>query len=118
MKTLRVTILMVLSVAAVAGCKQKATQNEDSEKQQKTTEKEKPELISTWSTDSVLKVPESVCYDVTEDILYVSNIEGKPTEKDGKGFISKVSPEGEVLDLKWVTGIDAPKGMGVYQGKL
>ncbi|HTH54510.1 MAG TPA: hypothetical protein VL728_00605 [Cyclobacteriaceae bacterium] len=71
-----------------------------------------------WKTDTVLRVPESVLYDAERKVLYVANIDGKPDGKDGVGFISKISPSGKIENLKWVTGLDAPKGMGVYKGKL
>jgi len=48
----------------------------------------------------------------------VSNIAGKPTEKDGEGYISKVDMDGQVTELKWVKGLDAPKGMGILENKL
>jgi len=115
MRTLKITITMLLVALFLFGCKQ---QPKEDGKAKKTTDKEEFELVSKWSTDSVLKIPESVYYDKANDVLYVSNIDGKPTQKDGKGFISRVSPAGEILDLKWVTGIDAPKGMGVNTGKL
>ncbi len=115
MKTLQITIISMLALVVVFGCKKQGQKEENTEK---SGEPAKPELISKWSTDSVMKVPESVCYDPTRNVLYVANIEGKSNEKDGKGFISKVTPEGEVVKLEWVTGLDAPKGMGVYEGKL
>lgn len=71
-----------------------------------------------WKTDTVLRVPESVLYDAERKILYVANIDGAPDGKDGVGFISKVNPNGKIENLKWATGLDAPKGMGVYKGKL
>jgi hypothetical protein len=37
---------------------------------------------------------------------------------DGKGFISRMSPEGKILTLEWVTGLDAPKGMGISGNNL
>jgi DNA-binding beta-propeller fold protein YncE len=44
----------------------------------------------------------------------LSNIDGKPDEKDGRGFISKISPvNGTIIELNWVTGLNAPKGMAV-----
>jgi DNA-binding beta-propeller fold protein YncE len=70
-------------------------------------------LTLAWQTDTVFRVPESVLIDPTRNVCYVSNIDGAPGEKDGKGFISKISPEGKILNLEWVTGLDAPKGMGV-----
>jgi sugar lactone lactonase YvrE len=67
-----------------------------------------------WETPAQLKTPESVLYEPTENVLFVSNIDGKPDEKDGQGFISKVSPiNGTVIELNWVTGLNAPKGMAL-----
>ena len=63
-----------------------------------------------WQTDQILQVPESVTYDTQRNVLYVSNINGKPLEKDGNGFISIVKPDGIIENLKWVTGLNAPKG--------
>lgn len=74
--------------------------------------------VKKWETERVFKVPESVIYDEGRNILYVSNINGKPTEKNGKGFISRVSPEGEVKELTWITGLNAPKGSGIHKGRL
>ena len=71
-----------------------------------------------WTSDQVFKVPESVYFDADRDVLYVANINGRSTAVDGNGFISKLSPSGEVIELKWVEGLNAPKGMGVYNGAL
>ena len=114
MKTLKSTLFILILLAGFMGCKQQKT----SESEEKTGEAAKPELVKKWSTDSVMSIPESVKYDAENDVLYVANIQGNPTEKDGQGFISRLTPEGEVLDLKWVSGVDAPKGMGIYEGKL
>ncbi len=75
-------------------------------------------LVPTWQTAPVLKVPESVCYDPAAGVLYVSNINGKPTEKNGKGFISKISVDGDILSLQWATELNAPKGMAIHDGQL
>jgi hypothetical protein len=75
-------------------------------------------LTFKWSTDTLLRVPESVYFDSKENILYVSNIVGKSNEKDGNGFISKVSTEGKIVTLQWASGLNAPKGMGLYKEKL
>lgn len=71
-----------------------------------------------WKTDTVFRVPESTYLDVKNNVLYVANIEGKSDEKDGNGFISKMTPDGKVTKLQWVTGLNAPKGMGVYKNNL
>ncbi len=39
-------------------------------------------------------------------------------EKNGEGFIAKVSLEGKIVNLRWVTGLDAPKGMALIKDKL
>ncbi len=68
-----------------------------------------------WRTKAVFATPESVLYNAKEKILYVSNINGKPIERNKKGYISKLSLEGTVLNQKWITGLNAPKGMGMYK---
>jgi hypothetical protein len=71
-----------------------------------------------------LATPESVLYDADADRYLVSNINGKPTDKDNNGFISALSPDGTVTTLKWIEGgkektkLDAPKGMGIAKGVL
>jgi sugar lactone lactonase YvrE len=76
-------------------------------------------LVKIWETDSTLKVPESVLYDAANKVLYVSNIDGtEPWGKDGKGSIGKVGLDGKIINAEWVTGLNAPKGMGMYKGKL
>jgi hypothetical protein len=75
-------------------------------------------LTLKWSTDTLLRVPESVYFDSKSNLLYVSNIAGKSNEKDGNGFISKISPEGKIITQQWASGLDAPKGMGLLKSKL
>ncbi len=68
--------------------------------------------------------PESVLYDADGDRYLVSNINGKPGDADGNGFISVLAPDGAVTTLKWIEGgkgktkLDAPKGMGIAKGVL
>jgi len=72
-----------------------------------------------WETDTVLKVPESVLFDGDSKILYVSNIDGTDGwAKDGKGSVAKVGLDGKIVAVEWVTGLNAPKGLGMYKGKL
>lgn len=71
-----------------------------------------------WETKG-FDTPECVILSESENLLYVSNVGGKnPTEKDGNGFISKMKPGGEITDLSWVGGLNAPKGMAVSNGFL
>lgn len=78
-----------------------------------------PGLTRLWDTDTTLRTPESVLYDPATNILYVSNIGGvPPNKKDGDGFISQVSLDGKIINLKWAKGFDAPKGMAILGDKL
>ncbi|MFW6039454.1 MAG: SMP-30/gluconolactonase/LRE family protein [Gemmatimonadota bacterium] len=68
--------------------------------------------------------PESALHDPVADLYLVSNLAGDPTAKDGDGFVSRVSPDGEVVELRWIDGasdevsLDAPKGMGLLGDTL
>ena len=76
------------------------------------------ELVEVWKTDTLFRVPECVIYDKDNDVVYVSNMNDNPREKDGNGFISRLSTSGEILDLEWVADMSSPKGLGIYKGKL
>lgn len=75
------------------------------------------ELPKLWETAGFAN-PESVLWDGARKALYVSNVNGVPTDKDGNGYISKLNPEGKVVVEKWVIGLDAPKGMALSKGRL
>jgi DNA-binding beta-propeller fold protein YncE len=78
-------------------------------------QQEQIKINKVWETPDILKNPESVVYAAKQDTLFVSNIDGKPDEKDQKGFISKVYPSnGTITELNWITGLNAPKGMAIY----
>ena len=71
-----------------------------------------------WETTG-FKTPELALPVPAEGFAYVSNVAGKPTDKDGNGFISKVSlADGKIIALEWAKGIDAPKGLALAGGKL
>lgn len=75
-------------------------------------------LTKLWETDQVFKVPESVYHDAEAQLLYVSNINGNPTDQDNNGFLSKLDMDGNILELEWISGLHAPKGMGRFGDKL
>lgn len=77
-----------------------------------------PTLTKVWETDTVLTTAESTLYDGDNDIIYVSNINGNHSEKDGNGFISKMNADGSIVQLQWVAGLNAPKGMAILNDKL
>ncbi|WP_162055261.1 SMP-30/gluconolactonase/LRE family protein [Pontibacter pamirensis] len=77
-----------------------------------------PSLTKVWETDTVMTTAESTLYDEENNIIYVSNIQGNHSEKDGQGFIAIMRPDGTISQLNWVTGLNAPKGMAIMDGKL
>lgn len=76
------------------------------------------ELEKVWETTVELKTPESVLFDEDRNVMYVSNINGDPAEKDGKGFISILNSDGSAKNVHWVKDLNAPKGMALFDGKL
>ena len=68
-----------------------------------------------WETSASLKVPESVLFDAKAKVLYVSNIDGTPDGKDGKGSIAKISLDGKTVTEIVTEGLNAPKGLGIYK---
>lgn len=68
--------------------------------------------------------PESVLHDTGADEYLVSNINGGPLDADENGFISRIGPDGDVRDLRWIDGatdgvtLNAPKGMALQGDRL
>ena len=66
---------------------------------------------------------ESVVHDPLTDVYLVSNVGGPPVIFN-HGFISRVSPQGAVLDLKWIEDgvngatLHGPKGLWLHRAEL
>jgi sugar lactone lactonase YvrE len=66
--------------------------------------------------------PESVLYDADAEVYLVANINGAPLDADDNGYITKISPDGKIIEAKWIDGakdniqLDAPKGMAIVGG--
>jgi hypothetical protein len=76
------------------------------------------QLVKLWETDTILKVPESVLLSKEKKIIYFSNIDGQPLDKDSKGSIGTCDLNGMNINNNWVTGLSAPKGMAIHNGSL
>ncbi len=69
--------------------------------------------------DAGLQGPRAIIYDQTSDVYLVSNVSGDPLEEDENGFVSRISPDGEVLSQQWIPNVGstnrlhAPKGMAI-----
>ncbi|MDQ3392725.1 MAG: ATP-binding protein [Bacteroidota bacterium] len=87
------------------------TEKQQNSEEATITETKEPTLTKTWETDSVMITAESTLFDKESNTIYVSNINGHHSEKDGNGFISKLKPDGSIDQLKWIEGLNAPKGL-------
>lgn len=76
------------------------------------------QLEKLWETDTVIAIPESVLPDHARKTLFVSLIDGGGWVADGKGGIGKMSFDGKTFDSTWITGLNAPKGLGLYGNRL
>jgi len=79
---------------------------------------QKPFEIVQWETADASDAPESVYLDESSGVLYVTNLSGAPTEKNGKGGIYTLDQDGGVLNSSWFKGLDAPKGMRLVGSEL
>ena len=70
-----------------------------------------------WEVSEGLDIPESAYFNKFDKTIYVSNI-GKSDSKDGIGYISKISPEGKLIQKEWVKGLNAPKGIRSTKSRL
>jgi len=83
---------------------------------------EPPTLIEQWVLTG-FDAPESVIVAADGETLYVSNVGGDGSAKDGNGVISKITIDGTMIERNWVSGTDAlplhaPKGMALIGGTL
>lgn len=77
---------------------------------------QKHQLVKIWETDTTIAVPESVL--PYKGKLYVSLIDGTSWDDDGKGGVGILSVDGKKFNGNWITGLSAPKGMGIIGNKM
>jgi hypothetical protein len=82
------------------------------------TRAQKHSLTQIWTTDQIVNTPESVLPDLKNKLLYVSLIEGGPWDVDGNGGIGHMTTAGTQYDSLWISGLNAPKGLGMYKDKM
>src|SRR6056297_3080022 len=101
-------IPLIVILVFLWSCQTKSTNENQSEPEPITFS-----LSELWATDTIMKTPESVLYDAKRDVLYVANM-NRTEEGDDTGFISRLQPDGTVIDLYWIDGLNEPRGMGIY----
>jgi sugar lactone lactonase YvrE len=116
---MRQILLAAVIALTVVACRQAPKEEIPSESIAKDSVQPPPvKLTLKWETDSLLTTNESALYDKERDVIYVANINGTPDAKDNNGFISKLSTDGKITELKWITKLHAPKGLGLAGNKL
>jgi sugar lactone lactonase YvrE len=76
-------------------------------------------LVQAWETDAVFATPESAVFDAKRNQIYVSNYNTFPRDlASADDFISVLDLEGNVLHLRWITGLKAPTGITIYNDHL
>ena len=114
----RIRLVSCVLAAGIAACSGDGAPNAESAQEEPAPAASSEIRVGGFST------PESVLHDPGDDFYLVSNINGQPLDEDGNGFISRVTPDGEVADLRWIDGQDddvtlnAPKGMAILGGTL
>lgn len=64
-----------------------------------------------WMTTDEFKSPESAAISRNHRSIFVSNVNGY--ERNGQGFISRLSLDGLVEELIWLDSLNAPTGLAV-----
>jgi len=103
MEFMRVGVLAIAAFA-LAACGRQAA------------EAPSPSATDTVSLEQVWRAtglanPESAALSADGSFLYVTNVNGEGDARDGNGFISRVSINGEVLQREFAPGLNGPKGI-------
>ncbi|HLB08260.1 MAG TPA: SMP-30/gluconolactonase/LRE family protein [Gemmatimonadaceae bacterium] len=102
--------LIVALIVAPSACTSKAAKNNSA-----------PQRISIVEG---LAQPEALSFDASQNVYFVSNVNGSPGVKDGNGFISRISADGAMDSLHFIQGgrdgvqLDAPMGSRVQGDTL
>ncbi len=95
------TMLFLAAAAALASCSPPPEREADT-----------PSISLTlrWRVEGLAN-PESAALSEDSSFLYVTNVNGEGEAKDGNGFISRISVDGQVLEREWARGLNGPKGI-------
>ena len=76
-----------------------------------------------WETPQNFLTTESILYDHKREVLYVTSFDNQydtanKDEDQFTGYISKVTLDGEIETLRWISHLSAPCGKGIYRDRL
>jgi outer membrane protein assembly factor BamB len=120
---MRIVVLTVIAGVALASCggAPESTQPEPAQPPPAASvppaSASPPAVKAGWVVQD-MRAPESAYLDEASGYLFVSQIDGQPNQKDGKGRISKLGLDGSVVTADWFTALNAPKGLRSFGGTL
>ena len=106
---------LVCAVALLGAAAMVCVAHSETNGQSKYTDAE-PQLELVWSITKTFNQPESAVFDPNTESLFVSNVNGYAL--DGNGFVSRVSADGQNINLRWLDGLNSPTGLTVMRNKL
>ena len=76
-------------------------------------------IVKEWETEKAFRIPETALWDPGTDMIYVTNFDRFDFAPGaGRQSISKLSPEGKIIDAEWVKGLSNPTGMAIRGGTM
>lgn len=102
-------IIMIAAVFAAGACSGDPSERADSAPTV-------PTLEQRWVA-SGFSAPEGVA-PAPGGGYFISNVAGEGAAKDGEGWVSILSKDGDIATERFIEGLDAPKGMAVQDGLL
>ncbi|MFH1699782.1 MAG: hypothetical protein ABIE07_04265 [Candidatus Zixiibacteriota bacterium] len=70
-------------------------------------------ITKTWEIENKIRMPESAVYDTEKELIYITNYYNA-----GQEFISKITLDGQIQELKWVSRLNRPTGLAMFDNKL
>jgi sugar lactone lactonase YvrE len=77
-----------------------------------------PDVEALWESPKDFLIPETVVYDPAKESVYVTNFDAYNKSGEEGQYISRLSPDGEIRNLRWVTGLAKPTGMAIVEDRL
>jgi hypothetical protein len=118
---MRLTPIATIAVMALVACSTSKTEHVIPDSSVST----QPDSTRPIASTAAFTQPEAVRYDPDQDMYFVSNWgPGSPEAKDNNAFISRMTPEGKVDQLKFIAGgtngvtLHAPRGMTIVGDTL
>ncbi len=76
-------------------------------------------IVKEWETEKEFRIPETVLYDAVRDMIYVTNFDRFDyAPGEGRQSISRLTPDGRVVDMDWVKELSNPTGMAMMGNTL